>query len=127
MNKLNPIIAFLVISVISSASVAGDKYKPLREISPYATISTIPTIASTTNETGDPIVLPEDVIDKAIKTPAKDKDVELQRFQLCRKNNWRGRLIIFLQIKRWKLKNLLLIKRGNVRKSSKNARLKLKL
>ncbi|MEK6745629.1 MAG: hypothetical protein AABY33_01165 [Pseudomonadota bacterium] len=79
MNKLNPIIAFLVISVISSASVAGDKYKPLREISPYATISTIPTIASTTNETGDPIVLPEDVIDKAIKTPAKDKDVELQK------------------------------------------------
>lgn len=77
--RMKAIIAFLVIAFISPISIAGDKYKPLREISPYATIPTIPTIASTTNETSDPIVLPEDVIDKAIKTPQKNEGVELQK------------------------------------------------
>lgn len=77
--RMKAIIAFLIIAFISPIAIAGDKYKPLREISPYATITTIPTITSTANETSDPIVLPEDVIDKAIKTPQKNEEVQLQK------------------------------------------------
>lgn len=75
----NIILSLLVLAFTSYVATAGDKFKPLRDIPPFATEPSRLSIASTANEATTPVELsnPEDAIDNAIKTPQKNivKDV----------------------------------------------------
>lgn len=78
--RINAIIPFLISFLITTAAISGDKYKPLREISPYPTRKTITTIASTPNETTTQIQQPppEEPENNAMKNQPKNEEVELQ-------------------------------------------------
>lgn len=65
--------AILALTSISYLAIAGDRPKKLRDISPFPSRVSNPSIASTGNEVVTPIELPrpENVIDKAMSTPSK--------------------------------------------------------
>jgi len=68
------LLAFAAITFTSSIASAGDKPKPLNEVSPHATKLSESTIMSTQNDTTTPVELsnPAKAIDNAISAPQKD-------------------------------------------------------
>lgn len=79
--RINAILPFLISFLITTAAISGDKYKPLREISPYPTRKSITTIASTANETTTQIQQPPPEIqgDNALKNRIDNESVELHK------------------------------------------------
>ncbi len=70
----NFILSVLALAFISPVANAGDKFKPLQDITPFPTEASKLSIASTANEATTPVELsnPEDAIDNAIKAPQKN-------------------------------------------------------
>lgn len=80
--RINAILPFLISFLITTAAISGDKFKPLSEISPYATRTTITSIPSTGNLSTTSIELPDPRInsDNSLKPETQSSEtVDLQK------------------------------------------------